>query len=105
GNVELAILPAGALRFAGLAIVFRRVTVDYRDQLAVRLKVRDPPAAHRGEPQITLVVESAAFKELALRGIADIGEFLDRSNPLRQRRRPPPLGPARREPLGARLRA
>src|SRR5262249_58179929 len=102
-QVELAILPAGALRLAGLAIVFRRVTVDHRDQLAVRLKVRDPSAADPDEPQVTLLVESAALEELALRGIADIGEFLDRSNPLRQRRQPPRLDRPRIGRLGGRL--
>src|SRR5438270_7038243 len=89
GQVELAVLPAGALWFAGHPDLLRRIAVDYRDQLAVGLEIGDPPTADADKPQISLVVEGAAFEKLALRSIADIGEFLDRSDPRWQRRQTP----------------
>src|SRR5207248_11325713 len=86
GQVELAVLPAGALWLAGHPDLVRRIAVDYRDQLAVGLEIGDPPTADADKPQISLVIDGAAFEKLALRGIADIGKFLDRSDPRWQRR-------------------
>ena len=88
-QVELAVLPAGALWLAGHPDLLRRIAVDHRDQLAVGLEVGDPSTADADKPKISLVVEGAAFEKLALRGIADIGKFLDRSDPRRQRRQTP----------------
>src|SRR5437763_17093723 len=89
GQVELAVLPAGALWFAGHPDLLRRIAVDFRDQLAVGLEIGDPPTADADKPQISLVIEGAAFEKLALRSIANIGEFLDRSDPRWQRRQTP----------------
>ena len=89
GQVERAVLPAGALWLAGHPDLLRRIAVDHRDQLAVGLEVGDPSTADADKPKISLVVEGAAFEKLALRSIADIGEFLDRSDPRWQRRQTP----------------
>src|SRR3954471_10882763 len=83
-HIELAVVPAGALRLAGLADLRRRIAVDHRDELAVGLQVGDPTAADRHEPEIPLVVEGAAFEKPGLVRTADIGEFLDRTDTLRQ---------------------
>ena len=63
-QVELAVVPAGALRLAGLADLRRRVAVDHRDELAVRRQIGNPAAADRDEPEIALGVERAAFEKL-----------------------------------------
>src|SRR5260221_5543697 len=88
-QVELAIVKARALRFAGLADLRRRIAIDHGHQLAVRLQIGNPAAADPDKPQIALVVERAAFEKLALGRVADIGKFLDRPDPLRQRWQPP----------------
>ena len=61
-QVELAVLPAGTLRLAGLADIVRRVAVDDRHQLAIGLEIRDPAAADADKPKIALVVECATLE-------------------------------------------
>ena len=90
-QVELAVVPPRALRLAGLTEISRRVAVEHRDQLAVRGQVGDPAAADRHEPQIALGVERAAFEELTLRRVADVGEFFHWADACRQWRQAPRL--------------
>ena len=93
-QVELAVVPARALRLAGLPQFRRRIAVEDRDQLAVRGQIGNPAAADRHEPQIALGIERAAFEKLALRRAADIGEFFHRADPRRQWRQSPGLNRA-----------
>src|SRR5205823_160703 len=69
----------------------RRIAVDRRNELAVGLEIGDPAAADTDKPQIALVVERTAFEKFGLRRVLDVGEFLDRPDPGRQRRQPPGL--------------
>src|SRR5882757_8104623 len=94
--VELAVVPARALRLTGLTQVRRRVAIEYRDQLRVRGQIRGPAAADRHEPQIALGVEGAAFEELPLRRVADVGEFFHRADAYWQWRQAPRLNRAGR---------
>src|SRR3954465_14767808 len=84
-------MPPRALRLAGLADVFRRVAVDYRDQLPLWGQVGDPAAANPDKPEISLGVERTAFEKPALGRVFDVGEFLDRPDVLRQGRQAPGL--------------
>src|SRR5215471_7896583 len=103
-QVELTILKAGALRLAGLANLRRRVAIDHWHQLTVGLQIGDPAAANADKPEVSLSVERAPLEELALRRIVNVGEFLDRADPCRQRRQPPWLHRSRVGRLGRRLR-
>src|ERR1700722_13795602 len=88
-KVEFAIVPPRALRFTGLAKIRGGIAIEYWDQLGIRGQIRNPPAADCHEPQIALTVERSAFEELALRRVADVGEFLDRTDTCRQWRQTP----------------
>src|SRR5262249_3466007 len=77
-QIELALVPTSALRLARLPQLRRRVAVEHRHQLAIRCQVGYPAPANRHEPEITLAVERTTFQKLALRRVADIGEFFDR---------------------------
>ena len=81
-------MPAGALRLAGLADLRRRVALDHWHKFSVGLQIGDPAAAKADKPQVSLSIERAPLQELALRRIVNVGEFLDRADPCRQRRQP-----------------
>ena len=61
GQIEFPVVPPSALGLAGLPEIVGRVAIDHRDQFAIGRQVRNPAAADRHKPQITLLVERAAF--------------------------------------------
>src|SRR5262249_31692046 len=91
-QIELALVPASALRLARLPQFRSRVEVEHRTQLAIRVQVGYPATANRHEPEIPLAVERATFQKLALRRVTDIGEFFDWPDSRRQWRQPPRQG-------------